>query len=200
MSNCIQCNSASICSTCATGYNQSLTVSNGNILMSCNPIPSGTSSTLSLRSYVVGNSVVYQGVAMSLMPTAILTDGCSICNDLLLVNTVSAFTSATTTVEYVANSQYWFLISFSFAGAAFIPTFQFTVQINPIYASYFSAADVAQKLTSSISPQTLYMATAPTFGLSISPSSSPSTPTASSTQFSKTVSNSQLSSIFTKTP
>jgi hypothetical protein len=115
-------------------------------------IPTGTSSRLSLRSYVVGNSVVYQGVAMSLMPSQILADNCAICDTLLRVNIVSSFSSASATVSYITNSQYWFLITFDFTGAAFIPTFQFTVQINPIHANYFSSADMAQRLVSAISP------------------------------------------------
>ncbi len=95
MANCTLCYSAGICATCSAGYNQSLSVVDGNIVMTCNPVPTGTSSTIKLRSYVAGNGVVYQGVAMSLMPTAILANGCDICNDLLLVNLVSSFPSAT---------------------------------------------------------------------------------------------------------
>lgn len=158
MANCALCYSASSCTTCSTGYNQSLAVVNGNVVMTCNPVPRGTSSTIRLRSYVVGNNVVYQGVAMSLMPTAILANGCDICSDLLLVNVASGFADPAITVEFVTNSQYWFLITFDFAGSSFIPSFQFVIQINPIYANYFSAIDMTQKLTSALSPQTLFPA------------------------------------------
>jgi hypothetical protein len=37
-----------------------------------------------------------------------------------------------------------------------IPTFEFTVQINPIHATYFTAADMKQKLYMALSPNTLY--------------------------------------------
>jgi len=152
IANCVLCFSGDSCTTCASGYNTSLSVVNGNIVIACTLIPTGTSSRLSLRSYVVGNSVVYQGVAMSLMPSQILADNCAICDTLLRVNIVSSFSSASATVSYITNSQYWFLITFDFTGAAFIPTFQFTVQINPIHANYFSSADMAQRLVSAISP------------------------------------------------
>jgi hypothetical protein len=153
IANCALCYSGDSCTTCVSGYGTSLTVVNGIIVIACTPVPTGTSSKLSLRSNVVGNGVVYQGVAMSLMPTQILADGCTICDQLLLVKIVSSFPSATASVSFVTNSQYWFLITFDFTGADFIPTFQFTVQINPIYATYFTSADMAQKLVSSIDTQ-----------------------------------------------
>jgi hypothetical protein len=84
---------------------------------------------------------------MSLMPTAILADSCTICNNLLSVQVASTYATITATTEYVANSQYWFVITFNFGATAFIPDFQFIIQINPTYASYFSSADMAQKLT-----------------------------------------------------
>jgi hypothetical protein len=134
---------------------------------------------------------------MSLMPTAILAGGCVICDSLLLVNMVSTFTAATSSVQYVANSQYWFLVTFDFTGASFIPTFQFTVQINPIYASYFTSADMAQKLVSALSPQTTYKGINPSFRSNFQaagvPSSSPITIT---TQIVPKLTNTQLSSIF----
>jgi hypothetical protein len=37
-----------------------------------------------------------------------------------------------------------------------IPTFEFTVQINPIHADYFSSADMKQRLYMALSPNTIY--------------------------------------------
>jgi hypothetical protein len=207
MANCALCYSADICATCASGYSSSLTVVGSNIVMSCQLVPTGSSSKLSLRSYVVGNSVVYQGVALSLMPTDILANGCSICDSLLLVNIVSTYSAATASVSYITNSQYWFLITFDFSGAAFIPTFQFTVQIDPLYASSFTSADMAQKLSSTINPQAATTSTAtstlatPTAGavrtrpsLTGTSTLSPSTPV--STQLTPKVTNSQVALLF----
>ena len=213
MANCVQCNTATTCGTCATGYTNSVDVVNGNIVTVCAQIPTGTTSKLTLRSYVVGNSVVYQGVALSLMPTAILADGCSICNQLFTVNVASSFAAVTTSIEYITSSQYWFLITFNFAGASFIPSFQFTVQINPIYANYFSAVDMTQKLTSSINPQTIYSAAvsptatrntrARTSSATVAPSPPPSSSSSSSSasttpiaNLSKSVGNSVIATIF----
>jgi hypothetical protein len=56
----------------------------------------------------------------------------------------------------VKNSLYWFLITFTFPGASFVPNFQFTVQINPSYINNFSAADLAQRLSGSVSATNFY--------------------------------------------
>ncbi len=93
---------------------------------------------------------------MSLMPTQILADGCAICNELLLVKFTSSSISDTIYAEFVQDSQYWFVINFDFSSLSMIPTFEFTVQINPIHATYFTAADMKQKLYMALSPNTLY--------------------------------------------
>ncbi len=80
MANCVLCYSADSCTTCASGYGKSVSIVNGNIGIICTQVPSGTSSTLSLKGYVAGNKVIYQGVVMDLMPTKILSNGCSICD------------------------------------------------------------------------------------------------------------------------
>lgn len=98
MANCNVCTSSTSCTTCASGYTISLTISGGNVVTSCAQIPTGTSSTLTLRSYVVGNGVVYQGVALSTMPADILSAGCTVCSNLLTVNIASSFVSATSSV------------------------------------------------------------------------------------------------------
>lgn len=123
ISNCILCYTSSSCVTCASGYALSTAAIGGTIVITCAKIPTGTNSTLSFRGRVVGNNVLYQGVAMSLMPTAILTNNCDICNNLLKINIVSTFATITYTLEYITNSQYWFLITFNFGGVAFIPSF-----------------------------------------------------------------------------
>lgn len=211
MANCGLCYSANICSTCNQGYSQNVYASGSTILMSCTLIPTGTTSTLSLRGNVIGNKVVYQGIALSLMPTSILALNCNICNNLFTVNTVSNFATITNTVEYVANSQYWFVITFDFGSVPFIPTFQFTVQINPTYASYFSAADMAQKVGTSISSTSLtsFSAIIPagariyTSGNSINKSSPTVTATASATDTttstSKSVPDALLAKMFPST-
>jgi hypothetical protein len=98
MAYCILCYSASSCNTCTSGYNQSLAVSGNNIVMTCQLLPSGTGSKLSSRGQVAGNGVIFQGVALNLMPTTILASSCSICNSLLTVQVVSTFSSITTAV------------------------------------------------------------------------------------------------------
>jgi hypothetical protein len=95
---------------------------------------------------VLANQVIYQGVAMSLMPSAILANGCSICNDLFQINVNSQFTAITVTQEYITNTQYWFVVTFAFPSASFVPNFEYTIRINPTHANFFTSADMAQIL------------------------------------------------------
>jgi hypothetical protein len=142
--------------------------------MICKAPLTGVNSVISLKGNVIGNGIVYQGVAMNLMPTAILANNCDICSDLFLVNVVSTYAGVTTYVEYVLNSQYWFVLTFDFTGAAFIPSFQFTVQINPIHANFFNSADMAQKLSGVINPtstSTIFSLPKPSTGGDALPSS-----------------------------
>lgn len=155
MANCAQCTNATSCSTCASGYTYSLAVSGNTVVNSCQAPANSTSSKLSLKGQVIGNGVVLQGVALSLMPTAIVANGCDICSSLLTVQPSSSFATITATTEFVANSQYWFVIKFSLPAVPFVPSFKFTIQINTQYARYFSAEDMAQKIEGSYdsSPQ-----------------------------------------------
>jgi hypothetical protein len=102
-----------------------------------------------LRGHVLGNQIIYQGVSMSLMPTAILSGGCSICNNLFTVTVNSQFATITVSQQYLANTQYWFMLSFAFPDASTIPSFEFTIGINPIHANFFTSQDMAQLLTGS---------------------------------------------------
>jgi hypothetical protein len=151
MANCAVCDSGTTCTTCSSGYSPTLVVSAGSVVSSCQLPPSGTSSTLSLRGQVVGKGVVMQGVTLTLMPTSILANNCDICSSLLAVQVTSSFATISATAEFVANSQYWFVVTFTLASAPFFPNFQFSLQINPQYAAYFSPADMAQKVTATYS-------------------------------------------------
>ena len=88
---------------------------------------------------------------MNLMPTVILSTGCAICNNLFLITTNSKFSTISYTQQFLNNSQYWFIISFNFPDANSIPTFEFTIRINPIHANFFTLGDMAQLLTGSFS-------------------------------------------------
>ncbi len=91
---CLTCSGPgnNLCTSCASGR----TLSNGYCTI-ISPVPAGVTSAISLRGYVLGNNVIYQGVAMNLLPTAILSAGCTICNNLFTVSVTSTFASITTT-------------------------------------------------------------------------------------------------------
>ena len=61
-------------------------------------------------------------------------------------------------MEYVTNSQYWFIIRFAFS-SGIIPTFSFKVQINPIHANNFTPQEMALNVFGQISEATAYTET-----------------------------------------
>ena len=94
----------------------------------------------------------------------------------------------------MTNSQYWFVITFDFGTAAFIPDFQFTVRINPIHALYFTSSDMSQ-MVNRVYTQSMLQAPPPSASLlrSVSPAltvQGPNQPTSSS------LTSSQLDEIF----
>lgn len=181
LANCQLCYSATSCAQCQSGYSLSLVASGGSIVMSCAITPSGTSSVITMGGKSIGNNVVYQGVTINMLPTSLLANSCAACDNLLLVQIASAYSAVSTTVSYVKNSLYWFLITFTFPGASFVPNFQFTVQLNPTYINSFSAADMAQRLTGSVSATNFYQSAGnPTVGTLYSTAASPTTTTTTS--------------------
>lgn len=149
---CLPCDST--CATCSGAGSTSCTsCSSGSTLVNgaCRPNtpPSNINSKISLRGHVLGSQVIYQGVSMNLMPTAILSGGCTICNNLFTVTVNSKFATITVSQQYLANTQYYFMFSFAFPDASTIPSFEFTIKINPTHANFFTSPDMAQLLTGS---------------------------------------------------
>jgi len=89
---------------------------------------------------------------MSSVPLQFLMENCVSCADLLRVQVIANGVTISRTVSYVKNSQYWFIIEFNYADLGIVPVFQYTVQINPIYANYFRLQDLLQKLSQTIDP------------------------------------------------
>ena len=131
-------------------------------MTTCEAPPASASHKLTLRGSVLGNGVIYQGVALNAMPTTILANGCNVCNNLLTITVNSLFTGITVTQQYISNSQYWFIISFTFTSASAVPTFEFTVSLNQNYANDFTSQDMAQLLTGSFSSSAFPTQAAPT--------------------------------------
>ena len=132
--NCDACSSATTCTACKSGFTARLQIVGGILTTICADSSSGatgTTSKLSLSSSVVGNNVIYQGVTIDVLPATILSLDCSICNTLLQVSINSPFAAVTFTIQYVKNSQYWFVVSFNFNNVAFIPNFSFEISIDP---------------------------------------------------------------------
>ena len=155
IANCDVCHTSTSCTTCAVGYTKTTNNVGGVTVFSCD-LPSPTASyVIALRERALRTGIIYQGVSMTALPVPILTDNCAQCNSLFQVDVNSPFTAISVTQEYVANSQYWFLIIFSFPNSNTpVPTFEYTLKINPThpYTSYFTAQDLAQLLSGSFSP------------------------------------------------
>jgi hypothetical protein len=108
---------------------------------------------------VLANKAIYQGLAMSLMPTGILASNCGICDQLFKVDINSQFSGITTTQTFINNTQYWFVLTFNFPTATFVPTFEYTVKINPIHATFFTAQDMAQVLRGAFNQESFVTST-----------------------------------------
>ena len=74
---------------------------------------------------------------------------------ILLVKVVKSSVVPGVRVSYVPKSRYQFYIEFEFNGLFAIPVFQFTVQINPDFARYFSPEDMAQLQVINVDPAVL---------------------------------------------
>ena len=132
----------------------------GSVTTTCEAPAPTASHVLTLRGNVLSNQLIYQGVALSALPQAILADNCNSCDTLFQVDTNSLFTAVTSTQQFVANSQYWFVITFSYSSSTPVPTFEFTIRINPThtYASHFTAQDLAQSLHGAFTPDSFPVA------------------------------------------
>lgn len=71
------------------------------------------------------------------MPAAIKLTNCDVCYNLFLVNVTIPGVSVSRLVDYIVDSQYWFVITFDY-GAAEARAFNFTVQIDPTYKGLFT--------------------------------------------------------------
>jgi len=89
---------------------------------------------------------------MTQVPTDLLVKDCVDCANLLRVLVIANGVTVTSSVSYVRNSQYWFLIKFSFPDVGLTPVFQYTVQFNPAYANYFTPQTMVQRLFQTIDP------------------------------------------------
>jgi len=80
---------------------------------------------------------------------------CPQCYQLLWVRVIRSDIVPGVSVSYLPKSQYQFLVQFDFHGTFSIPLFSISVQINPRFAKYFTASDLAQIQISTIDPSLL---------------------------------------------
>jgi hypothetical protein len=135
--NCLACTSAITCSSCQNGYSA---VTNGGVT-TCQINTPSSSLEITLKNHVLLNNQIYLGLTINLLPTAILPCG-TICNNIFQVNVNSQTAVITTSQQFVSNTVYWFVVAFSFPNSSFVPTFDYTIRLNPSYAGYFQAVDM----------------------------------------------------------
>lgn len=155
-SNCNTCSSPNICLTCLPNYILTTNAAGGVTTVTCvlptsPPAPPTTpNANMALKGVVVGNKIIYQGFTLSLLPAYFLSTGCVNCGDLFIVTIKPNNLGITYVIDYVVNSQYWFVVEFAYGSAGMTPTFDFQIQINPKYANYFTSVDMASSLNGSI--------------------------------------------------
>lgn len=98
---------------------------------------------------------VVQGVRLSYIPAELTKNDCAECSKLLWVRIISSDVIPGVRVNYMPKSKYQFLCEFDFNGLFSIPVFSVSIQINPDYAKYFSAEDMAQIQVKRIDPAVL---------------------------------------------
>jgi hypothetical protein len=150
-SNCQTCSNVRNCTQCAGNYTLATQIINGTTVIGCALPVVAPNSVLNLTGTVIANRVVYQGVTLSTLPAYFLITNCASCDDLFTVNLSNSKLGLKFAIEYVLYSQYWFVVSFTY-NTIIVPMFDYTIQINPKYASYFSSADMNQVVTRSVSP------------------------------------------------
>jgi len=87
---------------------------------------------------------VLQGMSMSYIPANLTSNGCPQCDNILKVSVISTPIIPVVTVNYIAATQYKFVIKFDFKSIIGTFVFKFTVKINPTFSSYFTQADMDQ--------------------------------------------------------
>lgn len=98
---------------------------------------------------------VVQGIRLSYIPPELTANECFSCFKLLQVKVISSAIVPTVQLNYIPKSQYQFYCTFDFYGLFAIPIFTISIQINPEFAKYFSAADMAQIQVKQIDPALL---------------------------------------------
>ena len=120
---------------------------------------------MALTGLTVANGGFLQGATLSTLPSYFLSNNCKDCGDIFSVIIIPNNLGITSTIEYIDYSQYWFVIKFKYAGI--MPSFQYKIQINPKYSSYFTAKDMRQGFANSVDT-TKYPSTASAIFIDIS--------------------------------
>lgn len=98
---------------------------------------------------------IVQGIRLSYLPPELTADDCYSCFKLLQVKVISSSIVPSVQLNFIPKSQYQFYCTFDFYGLFAIPIFTISIQINPDFAKYFSAADMAQIQIKQIDPALL---------------------------------------------
>jgi len=105
--------------------------------------------------HVILQGVVYQGVSITYLPSALTAGGCANCDYILNVSVTKSQVIPIISVDYVSPTQYKFAIKFDFGGLTGLFAFTFTIRINNQFSPYFTAGDMQQVKTITIDPATL---------------------------------------------
>jgi hypothetical protein len=100
------------------------------------------SNNIQVKEQAKTNNYIFQNVILNNIPSALTVNNCTLCNSILLVKVVSNITPIPNfEVNYINNTNpFQFIIVFIFSTA---PTnFSFTLQINPIYAMFYTQSEI----------------------------------------------------------
>jgi hypothetical protein len=83
-------------------------------------------------------------MSLSYLPASLTANNCPQCNNILNVSVLSTPIIPIVSVLYVRITQFKFVITFDFGNILGAFVFNFTVRINPTFASSFTQTDMNQ--------------------------------------------------------
>lgn len=114
---------------------------------------SGAVTRIQAKQNVLFVNAVYQNILVSDLPSALASDGCPACPHLLRVAASSGPADLQVAVNYIPNTTHNFVVTLICPSG--LAPISLEVSLNPVLASFFTAADMSQKIPISINPSAL---------------------------------------------
>ena len=130
------CKQSNVCDSCSSGFIPCKQIVSGSLVNGCWKQGSSPYTAPKISGVQYGRGSAVQGVILNNIPAQLYGSNCDQCGNLLTVSIANNI-NVKTTIQYVPNSVYWFLVSFDY-GSVQVPSFAYTVSLNSQYAKYYT--------------------------------------------------------------